>query len=134
VLRSHIKEDENLLYQPATIGLYPNGEWDEISMVIPDRGIFTANNLVIGTACSAEEFFKVEGFEKYDALEDWALFLKLIINGAKVYPIAEMIYIVGVWPTSRNLNTDAHHNAYMKITNRFRDYRGLVEDYYYETQ
>lgn len=127
-LIENLRPDEKILYQPATIGLHMDGHWDELANIIADRGMFTANSLVIGTAFSSDMFFDAGGFEEYPVLEDWALFLQMIVNGAKILSVPEMVYVVCFMNESRNSNP-VHHTTYAQIVNKFQGYRGATNNY-----
>lgn len=109
VLRGYI-EPGNILYQPETRGMYPDGSLDETSNFIPDRNMSESNNLVIGTAVTAQ--YGVEFDSVLKALEDWDFFLRMIATGAKVKRCPGMVYLVGVNENSRNAPSGAHNEAY----------------------
>lgn len=128
-LRSALRPG-NVLYQPATLGLHPSGEYDPEANIIPDRGIFNSNFLVIGTACKRESFLDVGGFRDLRVLEDWELWLRMIVNGAKVVSVPDMIYIVSVNNNGRNSNKVLQSKIYNQIRKEYRSYREKYFDNY----
>lgn len=100
--------------RPATLGIV-NGIEDDEPVMIPKKDIKTANYIVIGAMCRRDDFLAVGGFDDYECLEDWDLWLKMIKNGAEVVDVPNAIYRVHVTPNSRNSNVKAHHEAYRRI-------------------
>lgn len=109
ILKESIEEG-NILYQPETRGMYPDGTIDPISSFIPDRNMSDSNNLVIGTAITAR--YGVEFDPVLPALEDWDFFLRMIATGAKVKQVPGMVYYIGVNQNSRNSPEGSHNEAY----------------------
>ncbi len=103
------------LWQPSTIGKYPNGLMDDAPVLISKRDISKANYLVIGTMCRASMFHAVGGFKDYPILEDWDLWMRMHKKGAIVGVCPEAIYIVNVLEGSRNSDTKLHGRVYNQI-------------------
>lgn len=129
VLRSNLR-DGKVLYQPATLGLHPSGAFDDSACLIPDRGIFTSNHLVIGTACSREDMLRLGGFDELQVLEDWDLWIRMILDGAKVLSLSDMIYVVRVNNSGRNnANSKVMSSTHRLIQQRYRKQRGSIDSY-----
>ncbi len=105
------------IVQPATIGLYPDGTMDTEATLIPKKDLISSNYIVIGAMCSYEKFDKVGGFRELEALEDWDLWRRMYIAGAKIGCCKSAVYIVGVNPSSRNSDSQVHNRVYRQIRN-----------------
>lgn len=93
--------DQHSLYQPATLGIV-NGVPDKESVMIPYRPPWQGNCLVIGTMVPNELFHAVGGFKEWEAFEDWDLFWRCQIAGARIVTVPKAIYKVHVNPKGRN--------------------------------
>lgn len=125
---------EGILYKPSTIGMYPDGSFDDTATMIKQKDMYEGNSLILGTMMSKTLFQKVGGFNPdLPALEDWDLFLKLIsYTGCKIKEVPDAIYQVGVNDTGRNSDKKAHMEAYKKIRNSYMPFRKKMKDYLYE--
>lgn len=99
------------LIQPATLGFHDwDGHVDETANVIETHDFFQRNNLVIGTMARKSLFEEVGGFDDWYVLEDWALFIKLVVAGARVGVAEKAIYRVHFMENfrenSRNFSND----------------------------
>lgn len=96
----YLDTDLDLLYKPATLGWYPDGTYDEEVGMIRSDNLARRNEMVIGTIFKRDNFL---GFDTtLDSLEDWDLFIRMYKAGARIRECPEMVYIVGVHPSSRN--------------------------------
>lgn len=99
------------LYQPATLGVV-SGVEDPEPVLIPSRPLSTGNFMVIGTAVSRDLFHRVGGFLDWPIYEDWCLWIRCYLAGARPVKVPDAIYRVHVSPTSRNnqpANVQAHY-------------------------
>lgn len=116
------------IYRPSTLGVYPDGSTDESPVMIPRTHLGTANCIILGSVCPAWLFEAVGGFDPdLPALEDWDLWIKMVLAGAEVHDVPQAIYRVGVNPNSRNQNSPIHGRAYSTIRNRYRSQRGKLD-------
>lgn len=110
---------EGDIRQPSTLGI-EDGVPDEFSVLIPRRNLLEANFLVIGSMVRRNLFLEVGGFDDYPILEDWALWLKLWVNGATIGAAPDAIYKVHVNRDGRNnRDPNLHGNYYTAIQQRF---------------
>lgn len=113
-------EGKGDIRQPSTLGVV-DGKPDDFPVLIPRKPLLEANYLVIGSMVRRNLFLDSGGFDAYPILEDWALWLKLVVcHGAVVDSCSEAIYKVHVNPDGRN-NRDAslHGSTYSEIRQRF---------------
>jgi cellulose synthase/poly-beta-1,6-N-acetylglucosamine synthase-like glycosyltransferase len=66
------------------------------------RNIRVMNPCVIGTLIRKDMFDNVGGFWEERAYEDWSLFRRAWLRGARVGHVNDAVYIVHVSPNSRN--------------------------------
>lgn len=71
-------------------------------MVFRDRNIRTLNPCVIGTLIHRAMFEQVGRFWEERAWEDWSLFRRAWIAGAKIHHVAAAVYQAGDSPVGRN--------------------------------
>lgn len=115
------------IYRPSTLGVYPDGSEDDFPVMIPRTHMGAGNCIVVGAACPARLFESVGGFDtKLAALEDWDLWIKMILAGAKVYDVPKAVYRVGVNEDSRN-GGYAHGDSYRVIRKRYGSQRGKLD-------
>lgn len=115
----HMLAASGEIRRPATFGIYPDGSEDDHPVMIPRRNLRDSNFIVIGAFIRREQFLEVEGFRDLPALEDWDLFLRLVIAGANIVDVPEAVYRVSVRPDSRNQSKDAHNRTYNEIKKRY---------------
>jgi GT2 family glycosyltransferase len=114
------KYGTNFLFQPSTLGVYPDGLTDDYPVLIPKSdNIVKRNFLIIGTMCSTEAFEEVGGFNELPALEDHELWLRMILYGCGVVTVPKAVYRVMVRPDGRNHNIKAHAEAYRRIQREY---------------
>lgn len=109
------------LRQPSTLGVV-NGVEDDYPVLIPPHsgGMLVGNHLIIGTMVRRSLFEAVGGFRDLPVLEDWDLWLRCIIAGAKLGTASKAIYKVHVRPDSRNTEANGHGRVYTEIQNTYR--------------
>jgi glycosyltransferase involved in cell wall biosynthesis len=108
------------IFQPATRFLAWDDSVYEDAHIIPDRDMFIANNLVVGSMVGRKDFLSVGGFKELPVLEDWELFLNLICTvDAKVKKVPEAIYNVRI---SRGRNT-LEDNTHLEIRKSYSNLR-----------
>jgi hypothetical protein len=106
------------IFKPATLGVVDGVEDDE-PVMIPKRDLLRSNHIVIGAMVRRELFEAAGGFRELPSLEDWDLWLRLVLEfDAEVVEVPDAVYRVHVQPDSRNQNVKAHREAYVEITNR----------------
>lgn len=107
----YLDSELDLLYKPSTLGWYPDGSYDDELGMIRTHDLAVRNEMVIGTALRRKDF---PGFDEcLDGLEDWDLFLRMYLDGAKIRECPEMVYIVGVNDNSRNMKSN--RGAYQMV-------------------
>lgn len=116
------------LLQPTTIG-YHNGVLEDSPVLIPRTDLSRANYLIIGTGCEREKVQEVGGFRELPALEDWDLWCRMIIAGAKVKRTPGATYIVKVNTDGRNKDVKAHSVAYRDIRKRYAAHANLLRNH-----
>jgi GT2 family glycosyltransferase len=102
------------LLRPATIGVHPDGTTDDAPVMIPLTDMRTTNCCVIGTMVPADLFWQIGGFEDWPALEDWALYRRLVAAGANIVDVPDAIYEVHVGG-SRNVPSKVMNETYRRI-------------------
>lgn len=116
------------IYRPSTLGVYPDGSTDDYPVLIPRTHMGAGNCIVLGAMCDAWLFDEVGGFDVHlPALEDWDLWIKMILMGAEVHDAPRAVYRVGVSEDSRNKNRRDHGNAYSTIRRRYSAQRGKLD-------
>lgn len=123
-----IAAEPNVLLQPATLGCV-DGVYDDYPVVIPSRDLYKANYMVIGTAVERDRFFEVGGFRNLPALEDWDLWIRLVISGSVVKRVPFAVYVVHVSEDGRNQNVKAHAAAYRKIQREYALRRTILRNH-----
>lgn len=118
----------DMLLQPATLGWYPDGTYDDEAVVIPTRPSLRQGNwMVIGTLVRRSTFLDAGGFWDEPTMEDWSLWLRCCALGAVPVPVPEAIYHVFQNPESRNLqSTAATFKSILQSHDRWLESRGLV--------
>lgn len=106
--------------RPCTLGVV-NGREDDFPVMLPRKNPIDGNFMVIGSFVRTEQFLRVGGFDEYPVLEDWAFFLKCIIDGATIGDVPEAIYKVHVTPNSRNTNASLHGRVYSEIRAKYAE-------------
>lgn len=110
------------IIQPSTVGIR-DGVQIGSPELIPPRGktILAGNHCVIGSAVPTRLFFEVGGFDEWPAWEDWALWIKCWMSGAKFTTCPEAIYKVGI-DTSRKSRNEIDPKVGRKLYKRILDY------------
>lgn len=110
------------LRQPATLGMYDDGHYDDTPVVIPAKAsILDGNWMVIGTMVRREMFLDVGGFRDLPAWEDWDLWIRCIRAGATLGVVPEAIYRVGVNAHGRNsIEPSTAQALYSRIREEYR--------------
>jgi glycosyltransferase involved in cell wall biosynthesis len=105
--------------QPSTLGIV-DGVPEAAPVLIAQRPLLQSNYLIIGSMVRRSMFLDNGGFEDYPILEDWALWLKLWVNGAEIGACPDAIYKVNVNPNGRNNHDpETHGHFYALIRQRF---------------
>lgn len=95
--------DEPWLLQPSTLGVHQGGREDEYPVLIPSRELIGGNFLIIGTMVRRDQFMRVGGFDSsLPFYEDWDLWIRCALDGARFATVEHAIYRVHVHPGSRN--------------------------------
>lgn len=124
-----VSEDLNhVILQPSTRGRV-DGVLDDFPLLIPHADLYRRNYLVIGSAVNRLDFIAINGFRDLPALEDWDLFIRLVINGAIVKSVSEAVYIVNVHLNSRNTNSDVHGQVYRQIQSEYAGHATVLRDH-----
>ena len=116
----HMKAGDGEIRQPSTLGVV-NGVEDDFPVLIPPHpgGFMVGNHLIIGCMVRRDYVVKVGGFRDLPALEDWDLWIRCRLEGARVGTCPEAIYRVHVNPNSRNQNSAEHARTYADIQSRY---------------
>lgn len=96
--------------QPSTLGVV-NGVEDDFPVLIEQKSLIIGNYLIIGSMVRRKLFLSVGGFRDFPILEDWDLFIRLALAGAKIGKCPDAIYRVHVLPDSRNKQGDSIHGS-----------------------
>lgn len=112
----HFHMAEEILFQPATLGIV-DGVEDDAPVVIPPTKLLECNYLVIGTLVRRDHFLRLGGFHAWPILEDWDFFIRCWLDGVTVVPVAGAVYRVHVRADGRNLQA-THNRTYGAIRNR----------------
>jgi glycosyltransferase involved in cell wall biosynthesis len=83
--------DPENLYVPS-VSFVNDDDCSEPTIPAWNRLIYEVNCAVIGTLVPRRLFAAVGGFHEWDAYEDWELWLRCIIAGAKLVPVPEAVY------------------------------------------
>lgn len=92
-------------------------------ITLEDRNIDTMNPCVIGTLIRRDMFHRVGGFWGERAWEDWSLFRRAWLVGARIEHVRAAVYTVHVDPAGRNStvhNPRALHREIVLSHNRWR--------------
>lgn len=76
------------------------------------------NCAVIGTLVPRYLFEQVGGFEEWSIYEDWDLWLRCILAGARLVPVPDAVYTAHVSETSRNRQPEIAAAVYHQIRAR----------------
>lgn len=106
--------------QPSTLGIQ-NGVADDYPVLIPETNLRRANYIVVGAMVKRSLFFEVGGFAELPCLEDWDLFLRMWLAGAKITAAPDAIYRVTVRESSRNQDQALHGRVYSDIIRRYQN-------------
>lgn len=98
---AELSDAEPWLIQPATLGVV-DGREDEVAVVIPTRDLMSGNFMVIGTLVRRDQFHRVGGFRDLEYAEDWDLWIRCVIDGARCRSQPRAIYRVHVNGVGRN--------------------------------
>lgn len=109
---------DTVLFQPATLGVYPDGREDLQSVVIsPARNLLERNHMIIGTMISRRLFVEAGGFRDLPMYEDWDLWIRAWLLGASWIAVPLAVYRVGVNDTGRN-SQEGQEAVYWRIRNQ----------------
>jgi GT2 family glycosyltransferase len=112
------------LLQPATLGIYPDGREDHHPVVIPPKHLLDGNYLVISTLIRSEQFTRIGGFGDWPIYEDWDLWIRAVIDGARIRVVPEAVLRVHVNPTGRN---NGDRNTQLRVYQQIRHhYQGQL--------
>lgn len=99
----------------------PTGAAGEVS-IIPWIPYQDGNCLIIGTLVRREQFMRVGGFRDLPMYEDWDLWIRCFLDGAKHYTCPKAIYEIEVNEASRN---EQDLNEQMRVRNQIRSTYGF---------
>jgi glycosyltransferase involved in cell wall biosynthesis len=108
--------------QPATLGIV-DGREDPYPVVIPERHLLRDGNYVVVSAMMEwDRFEKVGGFLPWHCYEDWCLWIRMWLDGARIVPVPGAILRVHVNPAGRNNAPVAtQRELYEAIASQYRD-------------
>ena len=105
--------------RPSTIGIV-DGVEDDAPVLIPERPLIDGNYIVIGAMVDTEAFLRSGGFRDEPVLEDWSLWIRMVLGGARVEAVPEAIYRVHVRSDGRNVrDPELHGQWYRKLRDEF---------------
>lgn len=112
------------LRQPSTLGITDRVE-DDAPVLIPPHpgGLMVGNHIVIGAMVRRSLFDQVGAFRELPAAEDWDLWIRCYLAGARITACPDAVYRVHVEASSRNAASVATSEAYRSIR---ATYRGRV--------
>lgn len=107
--------------QPSTLGITDRVE-DDAPVLIPPHpgGLLTGNHIVIGAMIRRDLFDMVGGFRELPAAEDWDLWIRCYLTGARITTCPDAVYRVHVSAGSRNAASVATSEAYQAIRATYR--------------
>ena len=120
---------EGDLRWPSTLGIV-DGVRDDAPVLLQPRydNMLIGNHMVIGTMVRRSIFNAAGGFRPgLTSLEDWDLFIRMILVGGKPRPCPDALYMVHVQPQSRNQGINQHAGAYADIQQRYAAQRDKLE-------
>lgn len=91
------------------------GAPDPPPLVLDRRNISTMNPCVVGTLIRRELFEEAGRFWPERAWEDWSLFRRAWLLGAKIEHVPSAVYRVTVNPAGRNSTVDRPHTLHREI-------------------
>ena len=109
---------EGDIRRPSTLGVV-NGVDDAFEVMIPKKPLLEGNYIIIGAMVRREMIVKVGGFDEYEMSEDWAFWLKCVLEGATISEVPKAIYRVNVAVDGRNSNSVLGDRVYNEIKGRF---------------
>jgi glycosyltransferase involved in cell wall biosynthesis len=104
---------------PSTLGVFEDGTEELEPYLMPETRLIEGNHMVIGTMIRREQFLDVGGFRELPVLEDWDLWLRLVLNGGIRRPCPQAIYRYHIRSGSRNQQVDVHRHVYGEITSKY---------------
>ena len=106
---------------PSTIGVYEDGTTDYAAVLLEPKGSLLVHNwMVIGTMIRRDKFLEVGGFRDLPILEDWDLWIRMVMAGAQAAPCPDAIYRVHVNNDGRNSNAHLHGHIYSEIQQTYQ--------------
>ncbi len=112
--------DGDWLLQPATLGVYPDGHEDPRPVLIPPRPLLDGNFMIISTLIRAEQFRRLGGFDDLEMYEDWDLWIRAWLDGARFKAVPDAVVRVHVNSQGRNSgDRDTQLRVYHQIRNRY---------------
>lgn len=107
--------DNPLLLLPAVQYVHDDGR-SAAAPVVPawGRSVVDVNAGVIGTLVPRQLFREVGGFREFAMYEDWDLWLRCLIAGARPIAVPEAVYLADAAP-GRNAQADAALGTYWTI-------------------
>lgn len=91
---------EGDLRYPSIVRVFSDHETGPV--LLPSSPLLRHNYMVIGTLIRRVQFQKIGGFDDWPIYEDWALWIKAWIDGARSRPCPDAVYRVSVREGSRN--------------------------------
>lgn len=107
------------LRQPAVQYVNPDGSADP-PVVLPPVHLLQGNYLIIGTMIRRKLFQDCGGFDDYPIYEDWTLWIKAWLRGAKVSQVPSAVYQAHRRPQSRNLRLDLAASVTSEIVAKYQ--------------
>lgn len=121
--RDYVKETRAAgagdIFVPSISRVAPNGRPSTPAM-LPTIPLLSGNYIVIGAPVRRELFMRCGGFDDWPVYEDWALWIKLWVNGARIVSFPRAIYrVIGTPGTSRNSQVGLASRVRGNIVSRY---------------
>lgn len=122
-------QDVQIVYARSEFFGARTGEWKLADFEI--KSFLRDNCIPIAALIRKEEFIKADGFdESLTFFEDWELWLKIIINGGKVYRIPETLFFYRKHPEKTSLTNKAWKEKTIISKNKLAIYNKHYDFYH----
>jgi glycosyltransferase involved in cell wall biosynthesis len=117
---AHMLAGEGDIRWPSTLGVVDGREDDYPVLLQPKSSMLIGNHMVIGSMVRRKIFEDVCGFRELPCLEDWDLWIRMMLAGAAAAPCPGAIYRVHVRSASRNQDAGLHGRTYQEIQSLYQ--------------
>lgn len=112
---------------------YPAVQYDKGPVIeLRRRPLLTGNYMVIGTLIRRDQFMRVDGFPNLPAYEDWVLWIKCWLDGAKDQFVDDAVYRINQRNGSRNrLSPEKARHLFEHVVKEYKPIalsKGLISE------